>query len=86
MAEDADDKDRRIRTAFNSLFHAARIAAMSYLATENARWGGIKRRLLQLYRAEFEEFINTLHIDYFYNGYLFRFLKLSIAHNSENYL
>jgi len=41
---------------------------MSYLATENARWGGIKRRLLQLYRAEFEEFINRLHIDYFYNG------------------
>ena len=37
VAEDADDKDRRIRTAFNSLFHAARIAAMSYLATENAR-------------------------------------------------
>ena len=50
------------RTAFNSLFHAARIAAMSYLATENARWGGIKRRLPQLYRAEFEEFFNTLHI------------------------
>ena len=23
VAEDADDKDRRIRTAFNSLFHAA---------------------------------------------------------------
>ena len=68
VAEDADDKDRRIRAAFNSLFHAARIAAMSYLATENARWGGIKRRLPQLYRAEFEGFINTLHIDYFYNG------------------
>ena len=46
VAEDADDKDRRIRAAFNSLFHAARIAAMSYLATENTRWGSIKRRLL----------------------------------------
>jgi len=67
-SEDEDDRDRRIRTAFNSLFHAARIAAMSYLATENARWGRIKRRLLQPYRNEFEEFINTLHIDYFYNG------------------
>ena len=67
-SEDEDDRDRRIRTAFNSLFHAARLAAMSYLATENARWGGIKRRLPQPYRNEFEEFINTLHIDYFYNG------------------
>ena len=25
-------------------------------------------RLPQPYRSEFEEFINTLHIDYFYNG------------------
>ena len=40
---------------------------MSYLAIENARWGGIKRRLPQPYRNEFEEFINTLHIDYFGN-------------------
>ena len=65
---EGDVKDVHIRNSFNSLFHAARIAVMSYLATENARWGGIKRRLPQLYRAEFEEFINTLHIDYFYNG------------------
>ena len=63
-----DVKDVHIRNSFNSLFHAARIAAMSYLATENARWGRIKRRLPQPYRNEFEEFINTLHIDYFYNG------------------
>ena len=41
---------------------------MSYLATENARWGRLKRRLPQPYRNEFEEFINTLYIDYFYNG------------------
>jgi len=66
--EDEDDRDRRIRTAFNSLFHAARLAAMSYLATENTRWGGIKRRLPLPYKKEFEEFINTLHVDYFYNG------------------
>ena len=35
---------------------------------ENTRWGQIKRRLPQPYRSEFEEFINTLHVDYFYNG------------------
>jgi len=65
---EGDVKDVHIRNSFNSLFHAARIAAMSYLAIENARWGGIKRRLPQPYRNEFEEFINVLHIDYFYNG------------------
>ena len=66
--EEEEVKDMHIRNSFNSLFHAARLAAMSYLAIENARWGGIKRRLPQPYRNEFEEFINTLHIDYFYNG------------------
>ena len=66
--EEEEVRDMHIRNSFNSLFHAARIAAMSYLATENARWGRIKRRLPQPYRNEFEEFINTLHIDYFYNG------------------
>ena len=60
--------DMHIRNCFNSLFHAARIAAMVYLAIGNARWGQIKRRLPGLYRAKFEEFINVLHIDYFYNG------------------
>jgi len=33
------EKDRLIREAFNTLFHAARIAAMTYLSTEVARWG-----------------------------------------------
>ena len=65
---EGDVKDVHIRNSFNSLFHAARIAAMVYLAMGNARWGQIKRRLPRHYRDEFEEFINVLHIDYFYNG------------------
>ena len=63
-----DLKARYIRNAFNELFHAARIAAMVHLAIEDTRWGRIKRRLRRPYREEFEEFINVLHIDYFYNG------------------
>ncbi len=63
-----EDREWTVRTAFNGLFHAARLAAMSYLATGNTRWGGIKRRLPPPYKAEFEEFINTLHVEYFYNG------------------
>jgi len=65
---DEYDKDGHIRTAFNELFHGSRVAAMVYLSMENTRWGQIKRRLPRHYRDEFEEFINVLHIDYFYNG------------------
>ena len=65
---EGDVKDVHIRNSFNSLFHAARLAAMSYLATENARWGDIKRKLPQPYKEEFDNFINILNVDYFYNG------------------
>lgn len=67
-ARSEDERNGSIRLAFNRLFDAARIAAMAYMATEDARWGRTKRRLPQPYRNEFEEFINVLHIEYFYNG------------------
>ena len=63
-----EDREWSIRVAFNSLFHGARLAAMSYLATGDARWGGIKRRLPLPYKKEFENFIDVWHVDYFYNG------------------
>jgi len=65
--EKREDREWIIRTAFNNLFHASRIAAMAFLSTENARWGRIKRNLPQPYRDRFDEFINVLHIKYFYN-------------------
>ena len=40
LAEESEneyDKDGHIRTAFNELFHGARVASMAFLATENAR-------------------------------------------------
>jgi hypothetical protein len=67
-AEDSDVKDSHIRIAFNQLFHAARLASMVYIGTEKGRWGKIKSELPNRYRDEFQEFIDTLHIDYFYNG------------------
>ena len=66
--EGKEDREWSIRVAFNGLFHAARVAAMTYLAVENSRWGRLKRRLPSPYKEEFESFINVLHIDYFYNG------------------
>jgi hypothetical protein len=62
------DRDRLCREAFDALFHAARIASMVYLSTEVGRWGLIRRGLPEPYKASFEEFIDTLHISYFYNG------------------
>jgi len=61
-------RDRHIREAFNTLFHAARIAAMTYLSTEVARWGLLRRMLPEPYSSKFKEFIEVLHIRYFYNG------------------
>jgi hypothetical protein len=61
-------KDRHIKTAFNELFHASRLAVMTYLSTEESRWGRLKRELPQPYQEQFREYIDTLHVDYFYRG------------------
>ena len=62
------DRDRRIRTAFNGLFHSARVASMAYLSTEVTRWGRVKRALPTPHKEEFDEFVRVLHIQYFYEG------------------
>jgi predicted nucleotidyltransferase len=70
-AEEADNellKDRHLRDAFNALFHAARLAAMTYLSTEQARWGYLRRSLPGSYRGKFRKYIDTLHVKYFYDG------------------
>ncbi|KPV65484.1 MAG: hypothetical protein AOA65_0088 [Candidatus Bathyarchaeota archaeon BA1] len=67
-ASNPHDKDRRVRSAFNNLFHAARIASMTYLSTETTRWGRIKRQLLSPYKKRFDNYITILHIKYFYVG------------------
>ncbi|MGC8949008.1 MAG: nucleotidyltransferase domain-containing protein [Thermoprotei archaeon] len=66
--EDPLVKDRHIREAFDTLFHASRIASMVYLSTNISRWGFIRRELIEPYKAIFNNFINILHIKYFYNG------------------
>ena len=62
------DRDRLFREAFDSLFHAARIAVMTYLSAEVSRWGLLRRMLPEPYSTQFKKFIDTLHIKYFYNG------------------
>lgn len=67
-ASNAYDRDRRIRSAFNNLFHAARLASMTYLSTETTRWGKIRRQLPSPYKEKFDNYITILHIKYFYIG------------------
>lgn len=61
-------KDRHLREAFDTLFHAARIASMVYLSTEETKWGKVRKQLPSPYRKRLDEAIRTLHIDYFYKG------------------
>jgi len=66
--KDPLDRDRLFREASDSLFHAARIAAMTYLSTEVSRWETLRKMLPESYNEQLREFISILHIDYFYNG------------------
>ncbi|RLE59440.1 MAG: hypothetical protein DRN53_07125 [Thermoprotei archaeon] len=61
------DRDRLVREAFDPLFHAARIAAMTHLSTEVSMWGLIGKMLPESYREELKEIVNVLHIKYFYH-------------------
>jgi len=61
-------KDHFFKSAFNSLFHAVRIASMVYLSTDEKRWGEVKKMLPHPYQQEFENYISTLHVKYFYDG------------------
>ncbi|MDA8064086.1 MAG: hypothetical protein M0031_01090 [Thermaerobacter sp.] len=61
-------KDRRYRNAFNELFDAARIAALTYLGREDTHWSGIARELPWPHGKDFREMIGTLHVSYSYDG------------------
>ena len=65
---DPDRQDKRFRNAFNLLFEAARVAAMWFLDTEEGRWGELRRQLPNPFAEQFRQFINTLHIAYWYDG------------------
>jgi hypothetical protein len=66
--EDILVRERHVKEAFDALFHATRIASMVYLSTEVRRWGTIRKGLEEPYRTAFNNFVEILHIKYFYNG------------------
>lgn len=61
-------RDDKYRDTFNKLFDIARNAAMAYLNSEQTRWGQLRRELPQPFSERFREIIDTLHIDYGYDG------------------
>ncbi|MFQ6014251.1 MAG: hypothetical protein ACE5NP_02260 [Anaerolineae bacterium] len=68
-AHEAPNESQRhahYRTAFNALFDAARHAAMTYLSTEETRWGELRKGLPKKHSEEFRAIVNTLHVAYFY--------------------
>jgi hypothetical protein len=66
--DDAFYRDRNYRSAFNTLFDAARYAAMTSLATDETRWGQLPKKLPGPFNHQFREFISKLHIEFSYDG------------------
>jgi hypothetical protein len=62
------EKDEFYKVAYDRLFDAARYAVMAYLNTDNARWGQLRHLLPSPFDQEFRRIINTLHIQYGYDG------------------
>ncbi len=61
-------RDEHYRVAFDRLFDASRYAAMAFLSTANSRWGQLRHALPSPLNEQFRGFINTLHIQYSYDG------------------
>lgn len=73
LARAATDERRQqgnYRDAFNCLFDAGRLAAMTFLQTEETRWGQLRRQLPAPFDERFRRIVNELHVRYFYEfGY-----------------
>lgn len=67
-AEDPPDRDPYYRAAFDSLFDTARHAAITFLSTDDSRWGQLPRRLPAPFSERFRQFIGTLHVQFKYDG------------------
>lgn len=61
-------KDSHYKNAYNALFEAARHAVMTFLNTEETRWGELRRALPQDLGERYRRIINTCHVQYWYEG------------------
>jgi len=65
---DEDFRDARFKLAFDLLFDAARYAAMTFLATDETRWGDLPKKLPAPFNTQFREFISFLRVQFNYQG------------------
>ena len=65
---DEDYRDARFKLAFDLLFDAARYAAMTYLATDETRWGELPKKLPVPFNKQFRGLISLLHVQFDYQG------------------
>ena len=65
---DEDFRDARFKLAFDLLFDAARYAAMTFLATDETRWGELPKKLPAPFNKQFRELISFLHVQFNYQG------------------
>jgi hypothetical protein len=63
-------RETHYRNAFNSLFDAARLAAMAFLLTEETRWGILANRLPDPFDQRFRSIVEDLHVAIFYRRVL----------------
>jgi hypothetical protein len=63
-------QETHYRNAFNTLFDAARLAAMAFLNTEETRWGQLRGQMPLSFDSRFRQIIDTLHVEYFYLRHL----------------
>ncbi|MFN4180595.1 MAG: hypothetical protein ACK4I8_09810 [Armatimonadota bacterium] len=63
-------REAHYRNAFNSLFDAARLAAMAFLLTEETRWGILANRLPDPFDQRFRSIVEELHVIIFYRRQL----------------
>jgi len=63
-------REAHYRNAFNSLFDAARLAAMAFLLTEETRWGILINRLPDPFDQRFRSIVEELHVAIFYRRVL----------------
>jgi len=59
-------REAHYRNAFNSLFDAARLAAMAFLLTEETRWGILCDRLPDPFDQRFRAIVADAHVAIFY--------------------
>ncbi|MFN4180594.1 MAG: hypothetical protein ACK4I8_09805, partial [Armatimonadota bacterium] len=59
-------REMHYRNAFNSLFDAARLAAMAFLLTEETRWGILAKKLPEPFDQQFKAIVDDLHVAIFY--------------------